>query len=371
MEPILSDTLQQQFLGLSCERLQREWLRRYWALRDPTPTTPENERWEEHLRRVAAARARFGMATAPYYDARGAFFILFGAPVVIDRDLPDSRLGIGYVPKHERWVYPDAGVEVDFAQPAPGLPWVQGTARVHQTNRRDLLNDATNPWHDHDIEDDDLPNLTELAPDARFGEGFTYAPSDATIEAASITEHHVERFALPGPPRPVLPWVFDTDVFPAAPDKPHLEAHVQIDKSQLTFAPGAHAWVAHFGVEGVLLDDSLRVVARAAYRDSIPADSVVADSAVQRSQPCPGQLDFDVAPGAIVWRCVSSICGVMPKRRASRTSRSTRPRNRCGSPTSSSRRASIRCRVAPRRDSPNTTGSCCRIPPRCITRMSS
>ena len=56
LEVLLSDSLKAEFLGLSSDALRHEFVRRYWVLRDPTPTTPQNEREEEHERRVHYAR---------------------------------------------------------------------------------------------------------------------------------------------------------------------------------------------------------------------------------------------------------------------------------------------------------------------------
>ncbi len=59
LQYLLTTTLKSQFLGLSTDELRAEWLRRYWRLNDPTPTTPENERQREHDRRVAEVAPRF------------------------------------------------------------------------------------------------------------------------------------------------------------------------------------------------------------------------------------------------------------------------------------------------------------------------
>ena len=75
-----------------------EWLRKYWKMRDPTPTTERNEAEEEFERRVNYARAHFaeswiyqhvhylkdqfireGRRHAPW-DARGEIYIKYGDP---------------------------------------------------------------------------------------------------------------------------------------------------------------------------------------------------------------------------------------------------------------------------------------------------
>src|SRR5262249_12806136 len=89
-----SDSLTAEFLGLSSDELRRELIRRYWALRDPTPTTPENERRDEHERRVRYARDHFAQVARPYWDARGGFYIRFGAPGSIQEGPADVRRAV-------------------------------------------------------------------------------------------------------------------------------------------------------------------------------------------------------------------------------------------------------------------------------------
>lgn len=57
-------------------------IRRFWILRDPTPTTDENERLIEHWGRIAYARRTFTQAVnSPYRtDDRGTIFVKFGPP---------------------------------------------------------------------------------------------------------------------------------------------------------------------------------------------------------------------------------------------------------------------------------------------------
>ena len=70
---------------------RKEWWRKFWAGRDPTPTTPENEAEAEFNRRVLYVRENFGKdwtATKGYYppwDSRGELYIKFGKPDRRDR----------------------------------------------------------------------------------------------------------------------------------------------------------------------------------------------------------------------------------------------------------------------------------------------
>jgi len=96
-----------------------EWLRKYWVLQDPTPTTEENEAWDEFFHRITYARAHFSEVwnyrhlrflrdqnlkdtwpKAPW-DARGELIIKFGAP--------DISSTIAY--HTEEWIYYNHNVD--------------------------------------------------------------------------------------------------------------------------------------------------------------------------------------------------------------------------------------------------------------------
>lgn len=57
-------------------------IKRFWIERDPTPSTPVNERLIEHWRRIAHARRSFVYNRGSPYgtDDRGTFFVKYGAP---------------------------------------------------------------------------------------------------------------------------------------------------------------------------------------------------------------------------------------------------------------------------------------------------
>jgi GWxTD domain-containing protein len=63
---------------------KRGFLRRFWAKRDPTPGTPQNEAQEDFYRRIAEANRRFregGAAEIPGWRTdRGRIFIKYGPP---------------------------------------------------------------------------------------------------------------------------------------------------------------------------------------------------------------------------------------------------------------------------------------------------
>jgi len=59
---------------------RREYIARYWRLREPDPFTPLNERLEEHLRRRDYARENFAAKAPPYFDDRGRIYLKYGRP---------------------------------------------------------------------------------------------------------------------------------------------------------------------------------------------------------------------------------------------------------------------------------------------------
>jgi GWxTD domain-containing protein len=82
------------YLSFENEWDRKEWWHKYWAGRDPTPTTPENEAEEEFNRRIEYVRENFGKdwySTKGYYppwDSRGELYIKFGKPDRRERKEP-------------------------------------------------------------------------------------------------------------------------------------------------------------------------------------------------------------------------------------------------------------------------------------------
>jgi len=89
------------YFSLSSDWDRKEWLRKFWASRDPTPTTPGNEAEEEFKRRVLYAWENYGRDWSndshyyPPWDSRGEVYIKFGEP--------DNRQNI--LSGWEEWMY--------------------------------------------------------------------------------------------------------------------------------------------------------------------------------------------------------------------------------------------------------------------------
>ena len=85
-------------------KAKRDYLRRFWTRRDPTPGTPENELADEFYARVADANRRFregGAFRIPGWRTdRGRIFIKYGPPdAVLSRPRPPGSL------PYEVWKY--------------------------------------------------------------------------------------------------------------------------------------------------------------------------------------------------------------------------------------------------------------------------
>jgi GWxTD domain-containing protein len=81
---IASDEEMERFASASPS--QREQLfRQFWKKRDPTPSTPENERMNEYYRRIAYANAHFSSFRDGWETDMGRVYVIFGAPTDVER----------------------------------------------------------------------------------------------------------------------------------------------------------------------------------------------------------------------------------------------------------------------------------------------
>jgi GWxTD domain-containing protein len=101
---LITKSERKSFLALKSDADREAFIRGFWVRFDPFPLTPENEFREEHYRRLAAAREKYGIHTD-----RGRIFILLGAPDDVDAE-PTGK----YVFPCEVWTY--------FNLSVPGVP---------------------------------------------------------------------------------------------------------------------------------------------------------------------------------------------------------------------------------------------------------
>ena len=72
------------FKKLSNNAERDQFIENFWARRDPTPDTAENEFKEEHYRRIAYANEHFAAGMPGWKTDRGRMYIMYGPPDSID-----------------------------------------------------------------------------------------------------------------------------------------------------------------------------------------------------------------------------------------------------------------------------------------------
>jgi GWxTD domain-containing protein len=132
-ETILSDSWRIDYMSRD-ERGRRIYRERFWTANDPTPTTPENELYDEYMLRLTYALANFCPHDSLDWDERGDIALRFGVP-------PSRSLFMGDVapdidPPAEFWVYPRIGMSVRFIDPILKGWYQVGTDRKYLTDGR-------------------------------------------------------------------------------------------------------------------------------------------------------------------------------------------------------------------------------------------
>jgi GWxTD domain-containing protein len=123
---------------------KRDYLRRFWGRRDPTPGTPKNEMEDEFYARTAEANRRFregGAAPIPgWRTARGRIFIKYGPPDdVLSRPRPRPPATLPY----EVWKYTRGGLKYCFVDATRfgnyALVWTTDPHERSEPNWQQLL----------------------------------------------------------------------------------------------------------------------------------------------------------------------------------------------------------------------------------------
>ena len=103
---IIEPAEKKAYLALRDDAEREQFVKQFWARRDPTPGTEKNERKEEHYRRIAWTMSRYG--PGGWKTEKGKTYILYGPP-----DEIESHPEKGY----EQWLYkeiPGVGTKVIF-----------------------------------------------------------------------------------------------------------------------------------------------------------------------------------------------------------------------------------------------------------------
>jgi GWxTD domain-containing protein len=81
---IITDEERAAFKQLSNDEERDNFIEAFWARRDPTPDTEENEFKEEHYRRIAYSNEHFAAGIPGWKTDRGRMYIVYGPPDEID-----------------------------------------------------------------------------------------------------------------------------------------------------------------------------------------------------------------------------------------------------------------------------------------------
>jgi GWxTD domain-containing protein len=81
---IITDEELHAFKKLTTNAERDQFIEGFWARRDPTPDTAENEYKEEHYRRIAYANEHFAAGMPGWKTDRGRMYIMYGPPTSIE-----------------------------------------------------------------------------------------------------------------------------------------------------------------------------------------------------------------------------------------------------------------------------------------------
>lgn len=80
---IITERERADFMKICDEDEFYKFIEAFWARRDPTPGTPENEFKEEHYRRIAYTNEHFAARIPGWKTDRGRVFIVYGPPDIV------------------------------------------------------------------------------------------------------------------------------------------------------------------------------------------------------------------------------------------------------------------------------------------------
>lgn len=115
---IITDAERAAFKRLTTDAEREHFIEQFWARRDPTPGTPENEFKQEHYRRIAYTNQHFSSSIPGWKTDRGRLYITYGPPDEIEDHSSAT-------PATQQWRYKyiqgvGTNVIVEFAADAHG-----------------------------------------------------------------------------------------------------------------------------------------------------------------------------------------------------------------------------------------------------------
>ncbi len=111
VQPIMTKREEKIFKSLSHEE-RKEFMRDFWLARDPDPSTPQNEFYQEYIKRVKIAARFFREGSKPgWLTDRGRIFVVLGPP-----DIREAHpfVNIGRIKGYEIWIYERFRLRLEF-----------------------------------------------------------------------------------------------------------------------------------------------------------------------------------------------------------------------------------------------------------------
>ena len=98
----ITEAERERYKALTSDKERLAFIERFWARRDPTPETPENEYRADYLERFAYAANRFSAGKPGWATDRGRIYLILGPPHSIQQN-PMGRYGLER--PSEIWTY--------------------------------------------------------------------------------------------------------------------------------------------------------------------------------------------------------------------------------------------------------------------------
>jgi GWxTD domain-containing protein len=285
---LLEPEERERFLTLDMEE-KGEFVRKFWKSKDPTPTTPNNERLIEHFRRIAFVRENFPDIIPPYYDDRGKVYVKYGPP---DAKYVSQMRGEG-VKDNESWSYEKSirrGLTFDFVKKGTSYREVQDLSEAAPAGSSEGVRNTT---------------MLRLYRDRA---DFTESYSRFSLETQSIDQSVMSKFratrhnATEDAPVSVfryeqaetfLPFVYNVSQFRTSDRNSRVEIYLGVSNNQLMYMPSQEGISTSLGYTFVLQDSNYADLDRRNNRFSLRANT----QEEVRNQLFLHQENFVLSPG--------------------------------------------------------------------------
>jgi GWxTD domain-containing protein len=264
------------------------WFRSVWGRVDASPTTPENERKEEHYRRLAYVRAHFAIERDPGWDRRGELLLRYGSPQQRTVIGGQVKMYVGLIPPQEIWVYSwlDQAFQMEDALLHDDFQESWGGERISSRP------DATKTSGGEPIDMGSTRSLERFGP-AFEGEKEARAFERMLGRGAKAAEGALPHAFFLDQGGAKLDFVFDIVHFAGDSGKTRVEIHSAFDAGSLEYEERDGAWTATLDVVVVAKTPEFEEVARASHA----LEDVRRSAGDRAGQIVLDQVELELEPG--------------------------------------------------------------------------